>query len=72
MDDETWMNAKKAIQLKFADGTIGDAPTAEAYAYSKASCQASLINRLKDSEPEPTGRDVRRLYDELETLKRTI
>ena len=75
MDDETWMNARKAIELKFADGVLEErkpADEAGAYAFSKRTCQASLINRLKDSEPAPAGRDVRRLYDELETLKRTI
>lgn len=75
MDDETWMNARKAIELKFADGVLEErkpADEAGAYAFSKRTCQASLINKLKDTVPEPSGRDIGRLTHELEVLKKII
>lgn len=63
MDDETWFNAKKAVELGFADevlyqdGTTNLAGTSitncAAYAFSKAECNASAMAQLAKGEPEP-------------------
>lgn len=67
MDSETWMNANKAIELRFADGLIEDekkmAPSIPAYAFSRKTVATNLMNKLKEKEPvvtatKPTGRSV--------------
>ena len=50
MDEETWMNAMKAIELGFADGMLEDEKRApangEAYAFSGKAAATNLINKL--------------------------
>lgn len=46
MDDETWMNAKLAIELGFADGMIGNSE-AKAYAYSAAAVVKNFTNKIR-------------------------
>lgn len=51
MDETTWMNAKKAVELGFADGILEDAKRdpekpAEAFAFSAGAVEKSLINRI--------------------------
>ena len=49
MDDETWMNAKKAIELGFADGMLTDEKhivETEAYAFSGSSVEKALLNKI--------------------------
>ena len=67
MDSETWMNANKAIELKFADGIIEDekkrTPSIPAYAFSRKTIATNLMNKLKEKEAvaiatKPTGRSV--------------
>ena len=78
MDEETWMNAMKAIELGFADGMLEDEKrvpaNAEAYAFSGKAAAANLINKLADRvmpepvviEPEPEKQEpVGRSVDEL-------
>ena len=76
MDDTTWMNAKKAIELGFADDVLKDEkPTAEAesYAFSSKAVEMALINRIsekaKTEEIKPTGRRVSDLKAELASIK---
>ena len=79
MDETTWMNAKKAIELGFADDTLKDekmnVPNAEAYAFSSQSVEKALINRIsaKAKAPmqkeEPKGRKVSDLKAKLNTIK---
>ena len=79
MDDETWMNAKKAMELGFADGMLEDekkSPSPEAYAFSSRTVERSLMNKLcnkataqKEPEPEVTGRSVDELMDRLNLMK---
>ena len=59
MDEETWMNAMKAIELGFADGMLEDEKRApangEAYAFSGKAAATNLINKLSVhvmTEPE--------------------
>ena len=49
MDDETWMNAKKAIELGFADGLLTGEKhevETEAYAFSGSSVEKALLNKI--------------------------
>ena len=59
MENETWMNARKAIELGFADGELTDEKKAvsdEAYAYSGKAVENALLNKLAakyDRKPDP-------------------
>ena len=83
MDEETWMNAKKALELGFTDGLLEDvkkAPTeVEAYAYSGKAVANALFNKLaekakpKQAEPEPAkpeGRSIDDLKARLADIKK--
>ena len=71
MENETWMNARKAIELGFADGMLeGNSRTAEDAAFSFASRTAedSLRAKLvaKYSKPNShTGREISALLEKL-------
>ena len=66
MDEETWMNAKKAVELGFADSMLEDPKKAmvqDAYAFSASAVEKSLINKISAKavpaeKPEETGRSV--------------
>ena len=61
MDETTWMNAKKAIELGFADEMLTDEKRVvsdEAYAFSACAVDAALINKLNKHTPKPEGRPV--------------
>jgi ATP-dependent Clp protease protease subunit len=53
MDAETWMNAKKAIELGFADGMLTKEPTRESdlvvnsYQFSRRAVTNALLNKLE-------------------------
>ena len=79
MDDTTWMNAKKAIELGFADGLLTDeklSPDIPAYAFSGREVQNALMNKLTakqktapKKEPEvKQGRSVDVLMERLNLL----
>ncbi len=59
MENETWMNARKAIELGFADGELTDekkAVDAEAFAFSSKAVENALLNKLAqkyDRKPDP-------------------
>ncbi len=69
MDDTTWMNAQKAVELGFADGILTDekhSSDTEGYAFSASAVEQALINKISvkaKAEPEtkPTGRSVQDL-----------
>ncbi len=78
MDDTTWMNAKKAIELGFADGMLEDSKRSsddlEAYAFSAAAVEKAIMNKIaekcKAAEPQkPKGRSVDELMERLNLLK---
>lgn len=53
MDSETWMNAKKAIELGFADGVLEDEKRAvpdESFEFSDRLVSMTLINKLIDRD----------------------
>ena len=83
MDAETWMSAKKAIELGFADEMLADekkVPTQEtAYAFSSKAVANTLLNKLAEKEPlapaEPevqAGRSVDELKARLDAIKNYI
>ena len=76
MDETTWMNAKKAIELGFADDLLTDeklTASSEAYAFSANSVEKALINRISaKAEKKPTGRKVSDLKAHLDTVKKFI
>ena len=72
MEDETWMNAKKAIELGFADDMIGDnqSSTAQAYAYSAVSAARKFTNMLHaEANKSKTGARVSSLMAALYEMK---
>lgn len=81
MDETTWMNAKKAVELGFADGILTDEkrcePDEEAYSFSSAKIEKALINRISASAKmpvpkpakKPEGRKVSDLKAALNTIK---
>lgn len=80
MDDTTWMNAKKAIELGFADEILTDekrTTPAEAYAFSGKTIEKTLINKISakskpKQESKPKGRSVDELKARLHTIKKLL
>ena len=69
MDEETWMNAKKAIELGFADGLLEDNKNTEAdegYMFSASAVERTLINKINRKNPiNNLGRNVDKLKSQL-------
>lgn len=69
MEEETWMNAKKAIELGFADGVIENGGVKEDNAidnmiFKRHIVENAFINKLaktNQNKPEPMGRSVAEL-----------
>ena len=66
MEDETWMNAKKAVDLGFADGVLEQtvALVGAPVAFSSASVIRNLTNKIKsksEAETKQTGAKVSEL-----------
>lgn len=77
MDEETWMNAKRAIELGFCDGLLESNNTSEpvvAFAFSRRACDNALYNKLTNAMPntEEEGRSVEELKRINEKLKEVI
>ena len=76
MDSETWMNAKKAIELGFADGMLSDdkklMEANDAYAFSNKVVEHNLINRITEKTrqdmPAKRGRSVDELMERLRLI----
>ena len=67
MDGTTWMNAKKAIELGFADGILTDGKRVpddtEGYEFAASAVERTLINKISGKasrrpEMKPQGRPV--------------
>ena len=77
MDETTWMNAKKAIELGFADEILTDkkrTADTEAYAFSGSAIEKALINKISakakpKTEAKPQCRSVDELKARLHTIK---
>lgn len=69
MDEETWMNAKKAIELGFADGLLEDNKNTEddeGYIFSASAVERTLINKINQKNPiNNVGRNVDKLKSQL-------
>lgn len=77
MDEETWMNAKRAIELGFCDGLLESNNAAEpvvAFAFSRRVCDNALYNKLTNAMPntEEEGRSVEELKRINKKLKEVI
>lgn len=77
MDEETWMNAKRAIELGFCDGLLESNNAAEpvvAFAFSRRACDNALYNKLTNAMPntEDEGRSVEELKRINKKLKEVI
>ncbi len=78
MEQETWMNANKAIELGFADGILEDskkAATTESYQFSTREFESHLLNKIADKvKPAPLkeGRSIAELRNELNKIKKFI
>lgn len=77
MDEETWMNAKRAIELGFCDGLLESNNAAEpvvAFAFSRMACDNALYNKLTNAMPntEEEGRSVEELKRINKKLKEVI
>ena len=77
MDNETWMNAKRAVELGFADEVIQRADAAKdempAFEFSDKAVEKTLINKIsektKPAEPVKRGRSIDELMERLSLLK---
>ncbi len=79
MDEETWMNANKAVELGFADAILEDdkkSNASQGYAFSTREFENRLLNKIADktkASPMPeTGRSVKELKNELLAIKKFI
>lgn len=75
MDDETWMNAKKAVELGFADGILKGQENDEeedevldSYSFSSRMQVTNLINKI-EKKTEKSGASYSDLAKRLELLK---
>ena len=73
MDETTWMNARKAMELGFADGLLQDEKSpadTEAYSFSSNAVEKALINRISaKAGKKPEGRCVADLKANLQSIK---
>ncbi len=83
MDAETWMDANKAVELRFVDGILSrtqaedEAPPAGSMLYSPAAVVNSLMGKIAAKcqitkpapAPTPTGRSIDTLMERLNLLK---
>ena len=76
MDSETWMNAKRAIELGFADAMMNEEKiSAEmpAFEFSDRAVEMALINKItqktRQEKPIPRGRSINELMGRLSLLK---
>lgn len=82
MDSETWMNANKAVELGFADGTLEretDAAVENSapLQFSSKSVDMALVNKINakyhiPKKPEDEGRNAAELLGRLDLIKKYI
>ena len=63
MDEETWLNARRAVELGFADKIIGDSGGLKAQQFSRIQITNSFVAKFKPEKPpaDKGGGDVSRL-----------
>ena len=70
MDAETWLNANKAVELKFADAIMfkpEDKKIENSYIFSRKAVTNSLISKMKGKESPKQSTEP--LYERLNLLK---
>ena len=73
MDDTTWMNAKKAIELGFADALLTDEKhhaDIEAYAFSGSSVEKALLNKISAKAKLPAPERKTKMFRAEDCLER--
>lgn len=70
MDNESWFDAKKALELKFCDGIMGredNAVDTEPFMFQKNIAEENLTNKLKDKYliKKPVVEDTTKVEDSL-------
>lgn len=69
MDDETWMNARKAIELGFSDGILEDSKRdskVSSYDFTASAIERTLVNKISNKfgvQKIPTEADGRKVDD---------
>lgn len=74
MDAESWFNAKKAVELGFADSIMLEnkdemTPANEGVIFSRMTVTNSIINKLPHKKKESTGTSIENLDKRLNLLK---
>lgn len=69
MDEETWMNANKALELGFVDEIIGGKNTENSVMFSQKTVNSALENKLR-AKGEPDGRRVDELSARLDMIRK--
>ena len=76
MDNETWMNVNKAIELGFANGILEDnkkSTARDAYSFSTKHAQVALVNKITDKyrpqAEQKTGTHLLELEKRLHLIK---
>lgn len=78
MDNETWMNANKAIELGFADDVIGESKDKETddslMMFSRKQVNSNLVNKVvnksKTKEMKQEGHSVDEIIERLDVMKK--
>jgi len=71
MDAETWMNARKAVELGFADriGTPdSDGGAPEPMIFSRAAVTNSLLSKIQPKKQPPSGKSITAAHERLNLL----
>lgn len=69
MDEETWMNANKALELGFVDEIIGEKNTENSVMFSQKTVNSALENKLR-AKGEADGRRVDELSARLDMIRK--
>ena len=62
MDEQTWMNPNKAIELCFADEVLNAESVSDSYAYSEHQSTLQILNKLQSKNHYPIESLQRRLF----------
>jgi len=74
MEEETWMDAGKAVELHFADGITERAPVRNSILYSRHQSETAFLNRVavaadSSAERRRGGEPIKRYYERLERIR---
>lgn len=72
MDEETWMNANKALELGFIDEIIGGKMPENSVIFSEKTAVNSLVNKLENNFAKSGGRSVNEIRERLGLMKKFI